>query len=116
MLSYESSPPYHIEYEDTDRYRNLIIDDQGYLQIEVAGITSGASNVINARRLMDFLMTDAFQRELPLNQFMYPVAQDIGLPESFEQVEKASESVFIPVDRVDENFERWLEEWREVMQ
>ncbi len=116
VLSYESSPPYHIEYEDTDRYRNLIIDDQGYLQIEVAGITAAASNVVNARRLMDFLMTDAFQRELPLNQFMYPVAQDIGLPESFEQVEKASESVFIPVDRVDENFERWLEEWREVMQ
>lgn len=116
VLSYESSPPYHIEYEDTDRYRNLIIDDQGYLQIEVAGIPNGATNLVNARRLMDFLMSDAFQRELPLNQFMYPVAQDIGLPESFERVEKASESVFIPVDRVDENYERWLDEWREVMQ
>ncbi|MFW5814448.1 MAG: thiamine ABC transporter substrate-binding protein [Spirochaetota bacterium] len=116
VLSYESSPPYHIEYEDTDRYRNLIIDDQGYLQIEVAGIAAGASNVVNARRLMDFLMTEQFQRELPLNQFMYPVARDIGLPDSFERVAKASESVFIPVDRVDEDFDRWLEEWREVMQ
>ena len=115
VLSYESSPPYHIEYENTDRYRNLILDGQGYAQIEVAGITANASNARNARRLIDFLLTEEFQQEIPLNQFMYPVRADVALPPAFEQVERADESVFIPVDEVDANFDRWLAEWRDVM-
>ena len=116
VLSYESSPPYHIEYENTDRYRNLILDGQGYAQIEVAGITADASNVENARRLIDYLLTGEFQQEIPLNQFMYPVRMDVTLPPAFEQIETADESVFIPVDEVDASFDRWLAEWREVMQ
>jgi len=115
VLSYETSPAYHIAYEDTERYRNLIIDDQGYAQIEVAGITNGTQNVVNARRLMDFLLTETFQNEVPLSQFMYPARESVVLPDAFEQVDKASDSVFIPVDRVDANYERWLEDWQEVM-
>lgn len=115
VLSYETSPAYHIAYEDTDRYRNLIIDDQGYAQIEVAGITNGSENVVNARRLMDFLLTEDFQAEVPLSQFMYPARESVVLPDAFEQVEKAGETVFITVERVDENYERWLEDWQEVM-
>lgn len=115
VLSYESSPPYHIAFENTLRYRNLILDDQGYLQIEVAGITADATNLTNARRFIDFLMTDAFQQEIPLSQFMYPVARDVALPDAFGQVDTAGESVFIPVERVDANFDRWLTEWQDVM-
>ncbi len=116
VLSYESSPPYHIEFEDTDRYRNLILDDHGYAQIEVAGVLSGATNVENARRLIDFLLSVEFQQEIPLNQFMYPVRADVELPEAFDLVETAGTSIFLPVEHVDENFDEWLSDWREVMQ
>ncbi len=116
VLSYESSPPYHIAFEDTDRYRNLILDDHGYAQIEVAGVLSGATNVENARRLIDFLLSVEFQREIPLNQFMYPVRADVELPEAFNLVDTAGTSIFLPVERVDENFDRWLSDWLEVMQ
>lgn len=116
VLSYETSPAYHIAYEDTDRYKNLILDDQGYAQIEVAGITKGSENIVNARRLMDFLVTEDFQAEIPLSQFMYPARESVALPDAFEQVEKASETAFISIERVDANYERWLEDWQAVMQ
>jgi thiamine transport system substrate-binding protein len=116
VLSYETSPAYHIAYEDTDRYRNLILDGQGYGQIEFAGIVSGARNEVNARRLIDFLLTEPFQQEIALNQFMYPVRRNVELPDAFEQVEQADETVFLPVDRVDQHFDRWLEAWQEAMQ
>ncbi|MFP4115255.1 MAG: thiamine ABC transporter substrate-binding protein [Spirochaetota bacterium] len=116
VLSYETSPAYHIAYEDTDRYRNLIINEAGYAQIEVAGITNGAPNLVNARRLMDFLLTDAVQSEIPLSQFMYPAVDGVTLPEAFEQVERADETLYLPVDRVDASFEQWLADWQEVMQ
>ncbi|MFW5689346.1 MAG: thiamine ABC transporter substrate-binding protein, partial [Spirochaetota bacterium] len=115
VLSYETSPAYHIAYEDTDRYRNLIFDAQGYGQIEFAGIVSGSRNVVNARRLMDFLLTETFQEEIPLNQFMYPAVDGVTLPGAFDQVEQATETLFIEVDRVDENFEGWIEAWQEAM-
>jgi thiamine transport system substrate-binding protein len=115
-LSYETSPAYHIEYEDTTRYKNLILDGKGYGQVEVAGITSGAPNLANAKRLMDFILTNRFQQEIPLNQFMYPAVDGVALPAAFEQLEKADETVFIPVDRVDANFEQWLSDWQAVMQ
>lgn len=115
VLSYESSPAYHIEFEDTDRYRNLILDGVGYAQVEVAGITSGAQNLTNAQRFMDFILTDAFQESVPLSQFMYPVFDTVTLPESFQAVEKADRTVRLGVETVDENFPRWLEKWEAEM-
>ncbi len=115
VLSYESSPAYHIEYEDTDRYRNLILGDVGYAQIELAGVTDGAVNLTNARRLMDYLLSPEFQESIPLNQFMYPVIPHTDLPEAFKGLETAEKTVTIPVDRVDSHFESWLEDWEAVM-
>jgi thiamine transport system substrate-binding protein len=115
VLSYESSPPYHIEFEDTDRYRNLILGGVGYAQVEVAGITAGAENVVNARRFIDFMLSDGFQETIPLSQFMYPVFDSVTLPDSFQMVDKATRTVRLDVETVDENFNRWLEEWKAVM-
>ncbi|MFP4550823.1 MAG: thiamine ABC transporter substrate binding subunit [Spirochaetales bacterium] len=115
VVSYETSPAYHIAYENTDRYKNLILGDLGYAQVEVAGITKGARNVENARRLIDYLLEAQLQEIIPLNQFMYPVNPEVVLPPAFEQVEKAGRTVTIPVDRVDANFDAWLEAWEEVM-
>ncbi|MDA3948585.1 MAG: thiamine ABC transporter substrate-binding protein, partial [Spirochaeta sp.] len=115
VLSYETSPAFHIAYEDTQRYRNLILDGVGYAQIEVMGILADAPNAENARRAVDFILSPAFQSEIALNQFMYPVREDVELPEAFTQVERPTETVFIETDRVDENYERWLDEWEAVM-
>lgn len=115
VLSYESSPAYHLAFEDTERYRNLILDDMGYAQIEVAGIVAGARNLVNAQRLLDFLLSIEFQRELPLNQFMYPVRDDVALPEPFTLIDTAGRTVQVPLAEVDQNFERWLAAWQDVM-
>ena len=115
VLSYESSPAYHLAYEDTERYKNLILDDMGYGQVEVAGIVAGARNLENARRLLDFLVSVEFQREIPLNQFMYPARGDVTLPDPFDRIATAGETMYVPVDQVDEHFDRWLTDWQDVM-
>jgi thiamine transport system substrate-binding protein len=115
VLSYDTSPAYHIAYEDTDRYRTLILDGVGYAQIEVMGILADAPNPEHARRAAEFVLSTTFQQEVPLNQFMYPVRDDIELPPAFTQVERPAESVFLDPAMVDANFDRWLEAWEEVM-
>jgi len=115
VLSYDTSPAYHIAYENTDRYRNLILNDTGYAQIEFAGISALAQNVAGAQRAMDYLLSSEFQAEIPLNQFMFPVRDDVTLPEAFTQIDRPTTSVHMDGERVDERFEAWVADWEEVM-
>ena len=82
VLSYTTSPAYHIEYEDTDRFRAAIFTDGHPMQIEVAGLLRNAPNRNNARVFLDFMISPAFQSIIPLTNWMYPVI-DIPLPASF---------------------------------
>ncbi len=116
VLSYDTSPAYHIQYENETRYKNLIFDERAYAQIEVAGIVRGAANLKNAQRFMDYIVDVEFQTLIPLNQFMYPIHPDVVLPEAFRKVEKAMSIVNLDGERIFENFERWLREWETVMQ
>ncbi len=115
VLSYETSPAYHIAFEDTDRYRNLVLDGTGYAQIEVMGILADATNVEHAQRAVDYILSEEFQREIAMNQFMFPVREGVELPDAFTKVDRPTQTVFMETERVDANFDRWLNEWEAVM-
>ena len=115
VVSYDTSPAYHIEYEDTDRYRPLILDDEVYLQIEVAGVVNRARNGLNARRAIDFILSREFQELIPLNQFMFPVRDDVELPSAFTAYPRAASRIVLPPDVVAERFEDWLARWEAIM-
>jgi thiamine transport system substrate-binding protein len=115
VLSYSTSPAYHVAFEDVEHYKALYLDGSAYAQIEVAGITRGAENRRNAERFMDFIVSPEFQSEIPMNQFMYPVHPEVELPESFEELPQPERVVSLNEERVQENFSDWLDAWEEVM-
>jgi thiamine transport system substrate-binding protein len=82
VLSYTTSPGYHLEYEETERYKAAIFSDGHALQIEAAGLLRDAKNKNNAKTFLDFMLTEDFQSIIPLTNWMYPVT-DIPLPPSF---------------------------------
>jgi thiamine transport system substrate-binding protein len=92
VLSYTTSPSYHLEYEDTDRYRAAIFDQGHPLQVELAGLLKGAENKENARAFLDFMIGSDFQALIPLTNWMYPVI-DIPLPASFRIAPKSAKSL-----------------------
>ena len=111
VVSYSSSPAYHLAFEDTERYRSVIFSEGGFLQIEGAGIVKGAHNEEMAQAFIDFMLTDAFQGELALTQFMLPVNPDVELPEAYRIVETTD--IIVPLDRtaLGERLEAWLAAW-----
>jgi thiamine transport system substrate-binding protein len=115
VLSYDTSPAYHREFESTDRYRTLVLGDSAYAQVEVAGVVRDAANAINARRCMDFIVSPEFQQHIPLSQFMYPIHPDVELPDSFAAVRRAANLVTLDSSSVEEDFDRWAREWEAVM-
>ena len=82
VLSYTTSPGYHLEYEETERYKAAIFSDGHSLQIEAAGLLRAAKNRENAKIFLDFMISPDFQKIIPLTNWMYPVI-DIPLPDSF---------------------------------
>ncbi len=115
ILSYETSPAYHREFEDTDRYRALLFDSSAYLQVEVAGIVRGAPNRLNAERLIDYIVSPEFQELIALSQIMYPIHPEVELPEAFLAGPSVETAVHLEPDYVAENFSAWLEAWEDVM-
>jgi thiamine transport system substrate-binding protein len=115
VLSYDTSPAYHRQFENETRYENLILEDSAYAQVEVAGILSRAPNLADARRLMDYLVSPELQAQVALSQLMYPVHPGVELPEAFRAVKRAGKLVSLDETRVAERFETWLAAWESVM-
>lgn len=83
VLSYSTSPAYHVYADGTDRYKALEFADGHILQIECAAILKGAKNRKNAEKFMDFMVSADFQEEIPLTNWMYPARADVALPECY---------------------------------
>lgn len=108
-LSYTTSPGYHLEYEETERYKAAIFTDGHVIQVEVAGLLSHAKNKDNAKRFLDFMLSPSFQEVIPLTNWMYPVI-DIPLPDSFKIAPKSDKPLdAAPVAQADIN------EWTALM-
>lgn len=83
VISYTTSPAYHLENEKTDRYKALIFSEGHIAQIEGMGLVKGARHAKAAKAFLDFMLTDEAQSVLPLTQWMYPVSETVTLPDSF---------------------------------
>jgi len=109
VLSYTTSPGYHLEYENTERYKAAIFTDGHAMQIEAAGLLKSAKNKNNAKAFLDFMISPDFQNIIPLTNWMYTVI-DIPLPDSF-RVNPKSDKPLLP----DPVSEADLNEWAALM-
>jgi thiamine transport system substrate-binding protein len=111
VVSYSTSPAYHLEYEDTHRYKSVIFEEGGFVQIEGAGIVKGAEHEDAAQKFIDFMLTEEFQRELPLTQFMLPVNPDVELPASYEIVKTSDDVLDLDRALLATHLDQWTDEW-----
>jgi thiamine transport system substrate-binding protein len=105
VLSYTTSPGYHLEYEATERYKAAIFSDGHPLQVELAGLLRAAPNKENGKRFMDFMLSPAFQETIPLGNWMYPVI-NIGLPGSF-RINPKSDKALLPEEVLSGELDEW---------
>jgi len=78
VLSYTTSPAYHMVAENTDRYQAAAFSEGHYIQIEVAGLLKNAPDKELARDFLKFMVTPGFQDTIPTNNWMMPVSGDIA--------------------------------------
>lgn len=83
VLSYTTSPAYHLIAEDDDSKTSWAFDDGNYLQVEVAAMVAGTDQPELARQFMAFIAEPAFQQVIPETNWMYPATQ-VALPAGFD--------------------------------
>ncbi len=112
VLSYSTSPGYHIAVDETEQYQAAAFSEGHYLQVEVAALLKSSKNKALARKFLSFMLTPDFQQALPLTNVMYP-ATDIGdaLPEAFDQLITPSKTLLIDTATVKDNRKAWTNEW-----
>jgi thiamine transport system substrate-binding protein len=115
VLSYTTSPAYHVEYEEVYQFLPAMFDEGHYLQIEGAGILKGADNPDGAKLFMDYLLSTEAQEIIPLTNWMYPVRDDLELPASYAYAPKAGKVLNLDPEEIENNLELWVDQWLEVM-
>jgi thiamine transport system substrate-binding protein len=116
VLSYTTSPAYHMIEEKSDRYKAASFTEGHYMQIEVAGMTKkGAENPL-AAKFLDFMTGSKFQDAIPETNWMYPAGRtDKPLDPAFGQLVKPVKSLIYSSDEVAKNRKAWVDEWLSVM-
>jgi len=112
VLSYTTSPAYHLIAEEDDSKAAAVFDEGHYMQVEVAAAMETSDAPELARDFLQFLVSETAQSILPTTNWMYPaVMPEAGLPEGFAQlVEPEKALLYAPEDAAALRREA-LDEW-----
>ena len=114
VLSYTTSPAYHIIVDKKTQYAADSFPEGHYLQIEVAGITAHAPHPELARKFLQFMLSAKFQDNIPETNWRYPAAPtSAGLPSAFPPL--PGKSLIIPSTDVAAHRKAWVDEWLAAM-
>ncbi|MBC2834944.1 thiamine ABC transporter substrate binding subunit [Paragemmobacter straminiformis] len=90
VLSYTTSPAYHLIAESDDSKAAAVFEEGHYMQVEVAGKLAATDQPDLADKFLAFIGSDAFQSTIPTTNWMYPaVTPSAGLPEGFDRFRPA---------------------------
>lgn len=99
VLSYTTSPTYHLLAEEDGTKAAALFDEGHYLQIEVAGKLAATDQPELADQFLAFMLTDGFQSVIPQTNWMYPaVTPSAGISESFDDYRPAKSLLLSPED------------------
>ncbi|WP_311477480.1 thiamine ABC transporter substrate-binding protein [uncultured Gulosibacter sp.] len=105
VLSYASSPA--AEDGKTSNLEASCVD-----QIEYAGVVADAKNPEGAQAFIDYLLSDDYQATIPEQMYMYPVSDQVALPEQWaKHAQPSSTPIEVDPARVAAERESWLNDF-----
>ncbi|WP_411891452.1 thiamine ABC transporter substrate binding subunit [Yoonia sp. SDW83-1] len=116
VLSYTTSPAYHLIAEEDASKVAWGFDEGHYLQVEVAGKLASTDQPELADQFMAFMVTDAFQSVIPTTNWMYPAATPAdGLPDGFDTLLTPTKALLLPPEEAAATRDAALDEWRSAL-
>jgi len=113
VLSYTTSPAYHLIAEEDDSKVAWAFDEGHYMQVEVAGKVASTDHPELADQFLAFMVSNAVQSVIPTTNWMYPaVIPEGGLPAGFETLVAPDRALLLSSQDAAALREGALDEWR----
>jgi thiamine transport system substrate-binding protein len=115
VVSYASSPPAAVYFSDPQPKTSPIgtMLDSCFSQVEFAGVLKGTDHPKEARALVDWMLSPRFQRDVPLQMFVFPVVTGTKLPPVFEQfADVPPDPLTLSPSAIGRHRDDWIDEWR----
>jgi thiamine transport system substrate-binding protein len=116
VVSYASSPAAEVVFASTPLTESPIgsILEPGtcFRQIEFVGILKGTNHLSLAKKFVDFMLSQQFQEDMPLQMYVYPVNPSAKLPNEFIQfAQTASQPATLDPATISANRDKWIASW-----
>lgn len=120
VVSYGSSPPFEMifaEEELSEPPTAAVVENEScFRQIEFVGILKGTQQRELAEHWIDFMLSPAFQEDIPLNMYVFPVNKNARLDETFQRyLEIPDQTAEVSPGAIAENREKWIQAWTETV-
>ncbi|MGI9464067.1 MAG: thiamine ABC transporter substrate binding subunit, partial [Aestuariivirgaceae bacterium] len=116
VLSYTTSPAYHLIAENSDKYAAAAFSEGHYLQIEVAAAVKTSGQPVLAKRFLQFVTEPGFQDHIPTGNWMFPAGKTSKpLPDQFGELVRPTKTLLYSADDVAASRREWIAEWLDVM-
>ncbi len=112
VLSYTTSPAYHLIAEGDDGKAAAMFEEGHYMQVEVAGILAHSPRGDLAADFLRYLTGPEAQAALPTTNWMYPaVTPEGGLPAGFETLAVPAKALLFTPEQAAALRDAALAEW-----
>jgi thiamine transport system substrate-binding protein len=114
VVSYASSPPVEVVYADPKPTTAPTGVAQGtcFRQVEYAGLLSNAKNTKGGKAFLDFLISERFQEDMPLNMYVYPVREGAQVPPEFVKYgPQAKDPETMDPVKIADHRDQWVKSW-----
>ncbi|EOB6677720.1 thiamine ABC transporter substrate binding subunit [Vibrio vulnificus] len=114
VLSYTTSPAYHLIAENDAQFAAADFSEGHYMQVEVAAKVKSSSNQALADQFMRFILSDEFQGAMPTGNWMYPVT-NVTLPEGYGSLTMPEKALSFSAEEVAKQRKAWIREWQSAL-
>ncbi len=112
VLSYTTSPAYHIIEEHKTNFKAANFTEGHYGQIEVAAMLKSSKHKVLAQKFLAFIHSETFADIIPTTNWAYPVVKTKqGLPKAYETLTVPSKMMLFDGKMVEENRKAIINEW-----
>jgi thiamine transport system substrate-binding protein len=114
VVSYASSPPAEVFYaKPTPKAAPTgALTATCFRQVELAGVLKGAAHPTAARKLIDFMLSEKFQADIPLQMFVFPARTGTPLPSVFTKYAVVPrQPLTLPPAEIGKHRDGWIEQW-----
>jgi thiamine transport system substrate-binding protein len=116
VLSYTTSPAYHIVEEHKTNIKAAPFKEGHYGQIEVAAVLKSSKQKALAKQFLAFMHTQTFADIIPTANWAYPVVKGVKLPKAFDALYKPEKMMLLDGKTVESKRKSIINEWLEAIQ